>query len=66
MQQVVTIEVPPTTDATVGDGLRYVLLRSGYRLCGNAEDDTLLALPLPAAHLRLGPLNGQIRRAALP
>src|SRR3546814_8427606 len=43
-------------DASVGDAMRHVLLRSGYRLCDAAEAATLYALPLPAAHLRLGPL----------
>ncbi|MBY4674875.1 PilL N-terminal domain-containing protein [Burkholderia multivorans] len=60
MQQVVDIAIPPTFDATVGDALRYVLLRSGYRLCDSAAAATvaaLYALPLPAAHLRLGPLS---------
>lgn len=57
MQQIVDITVPPTLDATVGDALHYVLLRSGYRLCTNAEATTLYTLPLPAAHLHLGPLT---------
>ena len=43
-------------DASVGDAMRHVLLRSGYRLCDAPEAATLYALPLPAAHLRLGPL----------
>jgi type IV pili sensor histidine kinase/response regulator len=36
--------------------LRHVLLRTGYRLCDAADAAPLFALPLPAAHLRLGPL----------
>ncbi|HHK0218924.1 PilL N-terminal domain-containing protein [Burkholderia multivorans] len=56
MQQVVEISIPSGSDATVGDALRYVLLRSGYRLCDTADASTLYALPLPAAHLHLGPL----------
>ncbi|MNE69091.1 hypothetical protein D3C80_1647940 [compost metagenome] len=43
-------------DASVGDAMRHVLLRSGYQLCEAAEAATLFALPLPAAHLSLGPL----------
>ncbi len=57
MQQIIEISVPPTLDATVGDALHYVLLRSGYRLCAHAEATTLYTLPLPAAHLYLGPLT---------
>lgn len=57
MQQIVEITVPPTLDATVGDALHHVMLRSGYRLCANVEAMTLYTLPLPAAHLHLGPLT---------
>ncbi|NBK54232.1 PilL N-terminal domain-containing protein [Pseudomonas aeruginosa] len=58
MQQVVDISIPSAfDDATVGDALRYVLLRSGYRLCDTPDAGTLFALPLPAAHLHLGPLS---------
>lgn len=56
MQQVVDIAIPPAFDVTVGEALRHVLLRSGYRLCDTPEAAALYALPLPAAHLRLGPL----------
>lgn len=56
MQQVVEVSIPPTFDATVGDALRYVLLRSGYRPCDTPGASALYALPLPAAHLHLGPL----------
>lgn len=55
--QVVDVSMPASLDATVGDALSHVLLRSGYALC---EDDpavsALYDLPLPAAHLQLGPL----------
>ncbi len=57
MQQIVEITVPPMLDATVGDALHHVLLRSGYRLCANTETTMLYMLPLPAAHLHLGPLT---------
>lgn len=53
--QVVDVEVPGTLGATVGDALRHLILRSGYRLCDEQSPD-LLALPLPAAHYRLGPV----------
>lgn len=56
MQQVVDVSIPPTFDATVGDALRYILLRSGYRLCDTSDASALYALPLPAAQLHLGPL----------
>ncbi len=55
--QVIDVSMPATLPATVGDAMRYVLLRSGYRLCdADTEARTLYALPLPAAHQRLGPL----------
>ena len=65
LQQTVEVSIPPTLDANVGDAMRHVLLRSGYRLCDAAAaaalyalplPAALYALPLPAAHLRLGPL----------
>lgn len=54
--QVVDVAVADTLHASVGDALRYVLLRSGYQLCAGRETDALQALPLPVAHYRLGPL----------
>jgi type IV pili sensor histidine kinase/response regulator len=56
--QVVDVSMPPRLPATVGDALRYVLLHSGYRLCeDDVEADALYELPLPAAHMNLGPLT---------
>ena len=61
-RQIIDLRIPATSDSSVGDALRYVLLRSGYRLCeGDAALTALWALPLPAAHLRLGPL--ELRKA---
>ncbi len=55
--QVVDISMPTTPHATVGDGLRNVLQRSGYALCyGDSQVAALYELPLPAAHLQLGPM----------
>ncbi|MCW5706936.1 PilL N-terminal domain-containing protein [Shinella sp.] len=56
MRQLVETNFPPSRKATVGDGLRQVLGRSGYRLCANAERAALHALPLPASHYRMGPM----------
>ena len=57
LAQIIEISIPSTANATVGDGVRHILLRSGYRLCTQGGDfAALLALPLPAAHLQLGPL----------
>lgn len=58
MQQAIDVSIPAAANATVGDALRYVLQRSGYRLCddGTAPTSTLYGLPLPAAHEHLGPL----------
>ncbi|HEV2682715.1 MAG TPA: PilL N-terminal domain-containing protein [Rhodanobacter sp.] len=58
MQQVIDIAVPGTANATVGDAVRYLLLRSGYQPCaGDGEAGRLYALPLPAADLHLGPMT---------
>ena len=54
--QVVDVAIPDTLHASVGDALRHVLQRSGYRLCDAHDADALLTLPLPAAHYRLGPV----------
>jgi type IV pili sensor histidine kinase/response regulator len=45
-----------TLAATVGEALHHVLRQSGYRLC-ESPDAALSALPLPAAHRRLGPMT---------
>ena len=55
-RQVIEISIPRTLDASVVDALRHVLLRTGYRLCDAPDAASLFTLPLPAAHLRLGPL----------
>ena len=54
--QVIEVSVPDTMQATVGDALNHVLRRSGYQLCSGPEADALDALPLPAAHYRIGPM----------
>lgn len=56
--QTIDVSMPEDTRATVGDGLRHVLKRSGYQLCEAAHAVIeLYALPLPAAHLQLGPMT---------
>jgi len=56
--QVVEVALPQGVQATVGDGLRHVLKRSGWRLCEEtAVVKELGALPLPAAHRYLGPMT---------
>lgn len=56
--QVIDVAIPANARATVGDGLRHALQRSGYQLCENAHAVTeLYSLPLPAAHLHLGPMT---------
>ncbi|VFR27535.1 PilL protein [plant metagenome] len=58
LQQVIDVSMPEEARATVGDGLRHVLRRSGYQLCETAHVVIeLYSLQLPAAHLRLGPLT---------
>ncbi|MDH5857601.1 PilL N-terminal domain-containing protein [Lampropedia aestuarii] len=56
--QTIDMSMPEDARATVGDGLRHVLKRSGYQLCEAAYAVVeLYALPLPAAHLHLGPMT---------
>jgi type IV pili sensor histidine kinase/response regulator len=56
--QIVDVVMPEDARATVGDGLRHVLKRSGYQLCSpTSAIADLYELPLPAAHLRLGPMT---------
>lgn len=58
MEQIVEIDIPNSISANVGDTLRYVLQRSGYRLCDSHEMAAVLnGLPLPAVHYHLGPLT---------
>lgn len=55
--QVIDIDLPSTWSVSVADAFRYALLRSGYQLCEpTPQNASLFALPLPAAHLRLGPM----------
>lgn len=61
--QVVDVTIPGALHASVGDALRHVLQRSGYKLCSRGDTDALIHLPLPAAHYHLGPL--QLRDALL-
>jgi len=56
--QVIEVALPQDVQATVSDGLWHVLKRSGWRLCEEAVAvKELDALPLPAAHLHLGPMT---------
>lgn len=56
-QQIIDLRIPAIGAPTVGDGMRYVLRHSGYQLCsGDPALASLWALPLPAAHMQLGPL----------
>ncbi len=67
----VTIQVPKRIQ-TVGEAIRYLLQRSGYRLAKTeiTKPDTvvLFALPLPAVHRNLGPitLRGALETLAGP
>lgn len=55
--QTIDVDFPGAWVTTVADALRYVLLRSGYRLCeSTANGADFKSLPLPAAHQKLGPM----------
>lgn len=57
MRQIVDVSMPPALVASVGDAVRYVLLRSGFTLCDSLKIRILNTLPLPAADFHLGPLT---------
>ena len=57
LQQIVDVTMPSTLTSTVGDALRYVLIRSGYQLCDGDENRAFDTFPLPAAHMHLGPMT---------
>jgi type IV pili sensor histidine kinase/response regulator len=53
---VARLRFPRPVVITVGDGLRYLLQRTGYSVvAGDADAEHLLALPLPESHRQLGP-----------
>lgn len=62
MATTVTVQFPEHIQS-VGEALRYLLQRSGYRLATaeaiDPEARALLSLPLPAVHQTLGPLTLQ-------
>lgn len=56
--QVIDVRMPEDARASVGDGLRHVLKRSGYQMCETAHAvNQLYSLPMPAAHLQMGPMT---------
>lgn len=60
LSQIIEISVPSSLSKqklTVKDGLNYVLIGSGYRLCQTSAINAMDKLPLPAAHHRLGPVT---------
>jgi type IV pili sensor histidine kinase/response regulator len=59
LEQTVQIRIPTRLKATVADGMKHTLDRSGYQLCsakGKPALETLFSRPLPAAHYELGPM----------
>lgn len=57
MHQVIDVTAPQGLPTSVADMLRYVLLRSGYGVCEEEAFARFETLPLPAAHLHLGPIS---------
>jgi conjugative transfer region protein (TIGR03748 family) len=55
----ISVSLPRNAVTTVGDGVRYILLRTGYRLAEAQppEVNELLALPIPEVHRQLGPYS---------
>ncbi|WP_460110381.1 PFGI-1 class ICE element type IV pilus protein PilL2 [Pseudomonas sp. S3_H04] len=46
--QVIDVDIPGAWNSTVADAMKYVLIRSGYRLCASTpENAAMFALPSP-------------------
>ncbi len=60
LETTMTVQLPARIQ-TIGEAVRYLLQRGGYRLASieSTEPDTLalFALPLPAVHRQLGPMT---------
>ncbi|MFC1387797.1 MAG: pili assembly chaperone [gamma proteobacterium symbiont of Clathrolucina costata] len=60
LEATVTVQLPARIQ-TIGEAVRYLLQRSGYRLAATEstapETLALFALPLPAVHRHLGPMT---------
>ena len=60
MKTIISINYPPVVK-TVGQGIRYTLERTGYRLAKSLNSDpkmtVLLDLPFPEVQRNLGPLS---------
>lgn len=59
LSRIVEVFIPKTfkQPLTVKDGLNYLLLGSGYRLCHASSINTFSKLPLPTAHYHIGPVS---------
>jgi conjugative transfer region protein (TIGR03748 family) len=55
----ISIHLPRESVQTVGDAVRYLLLRTGYRLADGLPNEVaeVLALSLPDVHRQLGPYS---------
>lgn len=61
LSQIIDLNIPLTANnkTTVTQGLNYLLLNSGYRLCSTQTIEPLSRLELPLAHYYLGPIRLQ-------
>lgn len=59
LNQIIDIRMPQQVVKTVGEGLRYLLLESGYSLCNgdSAVFSELFSKPLPAVQRSVGPVR---------
>lgn len=64
LRQIVTIDLPPSMEISVRDGMVHVLRDSGLHLCPSMQAG-FLSLPLPAVHRELGPTTLRIALEAL-
>lgn len=59
LSQIVDLTIPLNTKnkTTVTQGIKYLLLNSGYSLCSSEAIEPLSRLELPLAHYHLGPIR---------
>lgn len=69
LEAIVQVSFPRAGVATVGDAVRYLLLRTGYRLDARQEADTranaVLSMSLPEVHRQLGPFSARTALSVL-
>lgn len=58
-QQIIDVKIPVVAqkDPSVADGMRYLLINSGYQLCESEDIKVFEQFQLPLTHQRMGPIT---------